>query len=170
MADKVTFDGENKLIIVNNGITELEFRADVYSAWKEWVVSGPGARYDLAITAIGGDPINEYFSVGSTYFLENGWKIRPYEGNHRLTITGNIYTRDGSNPIVVTLGAYNVFVEVMKSTLVELVQVGVGSPAAVAQAVWGEELTTYEETGSAGKTIKNIDSNVEDSMGLIISK
>ena len=34
---KVTFDGPNKIIIVNEGVTELDFREDVYSNWKEWL-------------------------------------------------------------------------------------------------------------------------------------
>ena len=34
---KVTFDAANKLILVNAGVTELDWKVDVYSAWKEWV-------------------------------------------------------------------------------------------------------------------------------------
>ena len=35
---KVTFDGPNKVIIVNQDVIGLDFRVDVYSAWKEWVI------------------------------------------------------------------------------------------------------------------------------------
>jgi hypothetical protein len=39
MADPVTFDGPNRLIIVNDGETELEAERDIYSAWKRWMFS-----------------------------------------------------------------------------------------------------------------------------------
>jgi hypothetical protein len=57
--------------------------------------------------------------LGSTFFLENQWRIRPYEGDHTLTVDGNLYDRLGASPYVSTLGAYNVFII---STVSDLVQ------------------------------------------------
>ena len=77
---KVTFDGEARIIYVNEGVTFLDFRSDVYSAWKEWVQlpSHPqNASYLDAMRSVGGDPIDETNGVylGATYFLRNGWRI-----------------------------------------------------------------------------------------------
>jgi len=33
---KVSFDGANRNIYVAEGVTELNVKTDLYSAWKEW--------------------------------------------------------------------------------------------------------------------------------------
>ena len=33
---KVTFDGPNKLILVNEGVLTLNAQDDIYFNWKEW--------------------------------------------------------------------------------------------------------------------------------------
>ena len=53
---KVTFDGPNKLIIVNPGIVELDVQVDIYSDWKEWAATGDNLKYPPALRTIGGDP------------------------------------------------------------------------------------------------------------------
>ena len=63
---------------------------------------------------IGGDPTVGTKSVAPYFFLTNGWKIRPYEGNHTLNITGNLFVDEpstyGSNLTVATEGYYQVLV------------------------------------------------------------
>ena len=36
---KVTFDGENRLIIINDGELNINVKQDIYSDWKEWALS-----------------------------------------------------------------------------------------------------------------------------------
>lgn len=98
---KVTFDGENKHIIINEGVLDIDIKEDVYSDWKEWVAyySGENAKFVPAMRSIGGDPISDTKSLGSTFFLLNGWKIKPWDGHQNIAIRGNIYTEDGSRPI-----------------------------------------------------------------------
>ena len=129
-----TFDGPNKLIILNAGTTYVSIR-EMYSSWKEWVVAG-NAQFLPAISYIGSDPVPGG-TLGTTYFLENGWKIRPQEANHTLTVVGNLYSRDGSDAFVNTIGTWNVRIVSVISTLVETVSTsGSGiSAAAIAQAV-----------------------------------
>jgi len=109
---KVSFDGTNKLIIVDNSITELDNRIDVYSAWKSWMTSGSNSKFSSALRTIGGDPTTGTSSVAPYFFLINGWKVRPYEGNHTLTLTGNLFVDEpgtyGSNITVSTVGYYQV--------------------------------------------------------------
>jgi hypothetical protein len=80
MAANVTFNGNAKLIIVDYGITSIEAQL-VYSAWKQWVKLG-NANFLEAFRTIGGDPTVSPNSVAGYYFLVNGWRLRPYEGNH----------------------------------------------------------------------------------------
>lgn len=120
-AQKVTFDGPNKLILINTGIIDIDFRIDVYSNWKEWILVNEfvNAQFEQALSVVGGDPLPGQRILGSTFFLENGWKIRSWEGDHILTITGNVFTRDGADPVIPSIGEHKVTVNFNTSTLVE---------------------------------------------------
>lgn len=116
----VTFDGPNKIIteISASGDNELSFQ-EIYSEWKEWVLLSDNAKFDQAISVIGGDSISGSLSLGSTFFMENGWRIRPAELNHKLTIVGNVFNRTSSQSIFTnTIGTYNVHTETRVSTLI----------------------------------------------------
>ena len=123
---KVTFDGPNKLILVNFGETELNFRVDVYSAWKEWVLHPhyTNAEFLEAISVVGGDPLPGDRVLGSTFFLENGWRMRTWDADHILTVTGNLFTREGDDPFVDTLTDVKVTINLNTSTLVETIETG----------------------------------------------
>src|SRR6056300_486740 len=114
---KVTFDGVNRLILVNEEVTELNVQAELYSEWKEWVRLRDHGKFTPAFSVVGGDPITSDRSLGNTFFLENGWRIKPYEGEYVLTIEGNLYTREpGQNPAVPTSG---VSVNLVRSNITE---------------------------------------------------
>jgi hypothetical protein len=129
---KVTFDGPNKLIIVNPGITSLDVKQDLYSDWKEWVLGFAGsppignAQYLPAFSVIGGEPTGPGTYAGVTFFVTNGWKIRPYEGNHTLVLDGNIVGEGGVNFIQPTVGSYNVVVQFVFSSLAQGIEVSGG--------------------------------------------
>ena len=132
---KVTFDGPNKLILINEGVIDIDFKADVYSAWKEWIVllglveHQDNPAYLEAVAAIGGEPTPPG-AIGATFFLENDWKIKPYPGSYRLTINGNVYSVDGSNPYVpadvIPNEPNNINITSNTSNIVDLVNAGFG--------------------------------------------
>lgn len=144
---KVTFDGPNKIIIVNEGVTELDFRVDVYSAWKEWTLDPNqiNLKWEQALSAVGGDPLPGDRVLGTTYFLENGWRMRTWEGNHSLTVTGNVFTSEGEPIFVNTLNPWTITINLNTSTLVETIlpslSLGSGDIAGIADAVWAEVLS-----------------------------
>jgi len=141
---KVTFDGPNRLILVNYGVTELNVDTDIYSDWKEWMLMENNFQYPEAISVIGGEPLGGGQFVGSTYFLENGWRIRPWEGTHQLSLDGNIYTREaGESPTIPTLGNWSVSTTFVRSAIVFKVETAGASPSGssptaqeIATAVW----------------------------------
>jgi hypothetical protein len=141
-----TFDGPNKLIILSNGTTAVDVK-DMYSRWKEWVLISDNSKYLVALSVLGGDPLPGGRYLGSTYFLENDWKIRPYEGNHTLVVSGNLYSRDGSDPFVSTLGSFNVRIMLSVSNLVDTINTGggIGTVDEVRDAVWSA--TNYASHG-----------------------
>ena len=97
---KVTFDGENRLILINDGETDIDVQTDIYSDWKEWFMVYDNSKWVAALRTVGGDPISDTRRLGDTYFLINDWKIKPWRGEYRLIMTGNLYCDDGSNPIL----------------------------------------------------------------------
>ena len=155
---KVTFDGPNKLIYVNEGVTELNVRDDIYSDWKEWVQYEDNAKYEQALRTVGGDPISEGVFLGQTFFLTNGWRIRTWEGNHRLIVNGNLYTNEGDNVFVPTLQPWNIEIAMTRSNLVDLIQPvvnveGIEIPTApeIATEVWNKSTVDHQLVGSFGK-------------------
>ena len=105
----IQFDPTNKRIILDSAYISA---AQMYSRWKEWVQTGENSKYEQAFYALGGDPLGGGLFVASYFFLMNGWRIRPMESNHTLIIDGNIGVYGGgAQPVVPTLGNYNVLTQ-----------------------------------------------------------
>ena len=119
----VSFDGINRLIIAGTGTTALAV-ANIYSRWKEWVAISDNSKFLHAFSVVGGDPTITGQYMTSYFFLENGWKVRPYEGNHVLEVSGIILSRDGQSPFVTTLGDYNVSIRSIVPVRTETVIMG----------------------------------------------
>jgi hypothetical protein len=163
---KVTFDGPNKLILINEGVTEIDVQVDLYSDWKEWADNeNPdnliNAAYLPAMRSVGGDPLPGSRFLGATFFLINGWRIKPYSGSYRLTVTGNLYTEEGDSPYINADGLLNnIRIESTVSNLIDTVDTGVGTAEEVADAVWEADITEYEnDTDSAGEAVNDIKRN-----------
>jgi len=170
---KVVFDGPTKTIFVSEGVTELDVKVDIYSAWKEWSIYSPeqgtASTWPKALTAIGGDPITDDRNVGTTYFLENGWRIQPFASKdpYVLTVEGNIYTREtGQNPF---LFAEGVSTSLVRSNIVDLIRVealGVNITntdiAAIADSVWDEALVDHVTVGTTGNKLGKIATKIQD--------
>ena len=103
----ISFDGAAKLITLSSGSLDL---ADLWSRWKDWLLSGH-AGYVRAFDTVGGEPIDPIAGtlVPLYLFLLNGWKIRPQEASHTLTVAGGtLLVSGGGDPFVNTLGNYTV--------------------------------------------------------------
>ena len=128
MVEKVTFDADNRLIIVNNGIMQLDAEADLYSAAKRmWKDNSTLNKLRLPFRTVAGDPLGQNREIGPYFFLQNqvgsDWRIRPHEADHELTILGNLYAENVSLPIKVpTLGGYTVIISIDKSSLTQVIE------------------------------------------------
>jgi hypothetical protein len=159
---KVTFDGINKMIYVNPGVTELLVGIDIYSDWKEWVAIRDHAKFEQAMRAVGGDPLPGEDTLGATYFLTNGWRIQTWDGDHSLDVVGNLYTEEGESPFIPTTGPYTVLIAQRVSNLVD--KVGFPSPGDLAAAVWDKMVSEHVEEGTFGERVgkKKVFVNTED--------
>lgn len=97
---KVTFDGDNRTITINPGVTAIDVQTDIYSDWKEWSLLEDNLKYLPALSTVGGNPLPGSLSVGRYFFLLNGWKLlvpEDYQELGDLQINGNLFSEDGSD-------------------------------------------------------------------------
>lgn len=137
---KVTFDGENKLIYINDGVTAIDVKIDLYSDSKEWWGhSGDSASFLTPMRTIGGDPTEGGNLAGDIYFMTNGWRIVL---NHDVTFTGDLYSDDYSSPFITAEGTNLVTSKV--SALAYQVAMDTSTiPSETAAAVWGANPSEY---------------------------
>ncbi len=155
MAAKWTIDNINKLFILKPGIVALNVEQDLYSDWKEEYKIDPNSSFPPAMRTIGGDPVTLVKDAGPTFFMINGWKIRPDEVNHTLDIEGNLFTDPaGFSPYVPTVGAFNVFAISFVSNLTEVIV------SSVDQATLASIDAAVNDLADNGVDLKSINKSV----------
>jgi hypothetical protein len=120
---KVSFDGPNKLILINTAVTGVDVKVELYSDWKEWAQQRTNLKYEAALRTVGGDPTIDSTFLGSTFFLINDWKLKTWEGDHELIINGNLFVDGGGSTFVPTDDPHNIQITSQRSNLVDLLVV-----------------------------------------------
>lgn len=132
----IVFDASTKRIILDSAnVTATE----IYSRSCDWLVLSDNAKYGAVFRQVGGDDLGGGLSIPPYFFLQGQWRIRPMESNHTLTITGNLFSDDGSNPVVATLGSFNVLTKLVVPVQAQGISTSgsMGPTAeAIAAAVW----------------------------------
>jgi len=167
---KCTFDGPNKLILLTPGITAYDVKEDFYSDWKEWFLGWDGviqSMYEQAFRTVGGDELPRSRQLDTIFFLINNWRIKLPQGNNAIYINGNLYTEEGDSAFISADGLLNnnkveLAVSSMISATTQQMSVSEDDMASIAAKVWGELLTNYNTTGTAGKVLKDTLTEVND--------
>jgi hypothetical protein len=152
-----TFDGVNKVITLNTGVVTMSVR-DVYSRWVDWFISTSGnQKYLPAFLTVGGDVIDATAgtSIPIYGFLVNGWRVRPQEADHTLTINdGILLVSGGGDPFLNTLGSHVVRVNYQQPVQAITVNTGGGDSGGsgnsytleqIADAVWSNANRTLTQ-------------------------
>lgn len=148
------FDGPNRLIILEAADGDAIEAVDIYSRWKDWVVSGSGALYPEAFSVIGGEPLGGGLFAGSYFFLNSpqGWLIRPREASHVLTISGNLYPQTAGAPVFAnTVGTFQVQIRLQTSSLTQIASGG--DAPSIAAAVWAHIVSDVSAGVGLARTI-----------------
>lgn len=112
----ISFDASNKRIILDsNSVSAIE----LYSRAVEWSATNDNIKYGPIFQQVGSEDLGSGLSIPPYFFLQGNWKIRPMELDHDLTITGNLFTIDGSVPVVKTLGNFQVNVKYVVPVLAQ---------------------------------------------------
>lgn len=158
MAAKLTYDTNNKLFILNNGVTALDVVVDLYSDAKEdWLSDTLLNKFRFPLVAIGGQAIGGGQVISPYIMLRYGWKIRPHEADHTLTVAGNLITNDESTPFASVLGDYQVTIKsiVSANSLTAGVAISAADIANIADGVWDELIADHLTAGTTAKTLKD---------------
>lgn len=95
---KVTFDGINRLIYINDGEATINIEQDVYSSWKEWALKRDHLKFLPALRSVGGDPTIGGNKLGATFFTINNWRIFI---DDNTIFNGNLFSDNFSTPFLV---------------------------------------------------------------------
>lgn len=133
-----TFNGAAKRITLTAGTTSIVL-AEMYSRWKDWVLSGNGG-FLPAFSTVGGD----IPAIPLYLFLENGWRIVPQAADHVLTVGGGVLeVQGGGDPFVDPAGSYKIRINRQAPGIaIGYSTTGSSGPSAsdIADAVWAKTL------------------------------
>lgn len=135
----IIFDPSTKRIILDvTNVTATE----IYSRSVDWLAQSDNLKYGTIFRVAGGDDLGGGLSIPPYFFEQNGWRVRPMESNHTLKISGNLFSEDGDDPVVPTLGNFRVLVQYTVPVQAQGISTSGSSftPAQYADAVWAKEL------------------------------
>ena len=128
----ITINGATRRIILDSANVSA---AQIWSAWVDWRAANP--QWLMAFKQVGGNDLGGGLFIPVYFFLTNGWRVRPMEADQTLTITGNLFVDGGGDPVVATLGVFNVLTKLVVPVQAQGISTGGAnySPAQIAAAV-----------------------------------
>jgi len=90
----IEFDPINRYIKITSGtsISALE----IYNATMDWCDEQPTIVHSVPMAAIGKAPLGGGVYTDSIFILQDGWKIKFWNGTYQAVITGTVITDDGT--------------------------------------------------------------------------
>lgn len=163
--DRYDIQFANELVVMESGETIYDVRG-AYSKWKDELRTGDNGKYDLAYTVDGGKEYDAPKSIPYLTGFTNGWRGRPDEANHKLTVeNGILYVDGGGDPFVNTVGAYNV--RIPFAAPVDVLTVSTGSAVTaqdktdIIEGVWDEAKSAHTIAGTFGKSAADTEASAE---------
>jgi len=166
----IYFDGVNKIAVLSTGTTLLSV-LDIWSRWADWLVLSDNSKYLPMFTTIGGDTIDQSSgtSIPIYAFLLNGWRIRPQENNHTLSVvSGVLLVNGGGDPFINTLGSFNIRINYSQPVQAITVSTGGGSLTTtdIRNAIWSAPITSMTDKTTIGGYISKVLLNIPKFLGL----
>jgi hypothetical protein len=153
----LSFNGSTKIVSITTD-TELDVK-DLWSRYVDWYLTSDNSKYGPAMSQVGGNDIDTVAgtSIPVYIYLENGWKVKPKEANHTLSVVnGILLTSDSSTPYQATTGSYNVVIRDQQPVQAIGVATGGGGGSSAAD-IWSYTLTGK----TAAQRLIDTDDNAE---------
>ncbi|MGL4998019.1 MAG: hypothetical protein ACRC5T_03545 [Cetobacterium sp.] len=147
----LSFDGVNRIISITTD-TVLDVR-NLWSRWMDWYLTSDNSKFGIAMANVGGDDIDTASGtkIPIYVFLQDGWKVRPQEASHTLSVTnGILLADDGSDPFTDTLGTFTI--RILNQQPVQAISFatgGGGGGGATASEIWNHGSRTLTSAGVA---------------------
>jgi len=133
------FDIPNKVIELTD--TEPLDMLDVYSRWKEEVISNiQMAGQDQAIRVVK-EPLAGNTFIGPYYFMMNNWRIHPFDTNYELIVSGSVLQDATSTETPFKTDDLTSNVQIVRTVAAEVQVVENATAEEIATAVWAKEIT-----------------------------
>jgi len=139
---------------------------DLLNAIRDQEDSTLGIAYPKIADAAGKEDLGGGVSTGITITLYPDWQLKFWQGDYTATIKGgNVVGGKDGDPVAYTAGVQVLLVQSAASTLVtggsaltteEHDKLMTGLDVSVPDAVWDETLASHQDTGSTGKTLKDV--------------
>jgi hypothetical protein len=78
-----SFDGSQKVITLTSGTTILDVK-DLYSRWKDWVLTSDNSKWAFAFLVSGGDPVDP--GSGTFFLCMPSWRMAGELSRKKQTI------------------------------------------------------------------------------------
>lgn len=171
----IDFNGDDLVVTLDSGVTQVDVRDDLYTAWKDWLLSNSrNMRFPPLFRPVGGDKLNDLLNAGSYFFLNNsaGWRIKPPEEDITVYLTGNIAVENPSLPALIpTVGGYTAAIlglqpvtQGFSPALGRGLEYNLFGNCVTVDVVNGVDGTGYTPDGEVIGTSKNPSKNINDAV------
>ena len=148
------FDAGTRRIILDSASISA---TEIYSRWVDWAAQGDNLKYGMVLRQVGGDDLGGGLAIPPYYFLQGGWRVRPMEASHQLSLLGNLFVEGGGSPVVNTLGQFNVLVQYTVPVQAQAFSTAGGvnpTPEQIAQGVWNALASVSGAEGTMGNKLQ----------------
>lgn len=108
--------------VAADGDTTWDVRDDFYKGWKDLeqgFTDQQFAEFPRFMRYEGTAPISDVENTGTTFFFMNGWRFRPGEWDHDVTLVGVLRADPFTNSVSIpTIGAFTVLIRLELSAIV----------------------------------------------------
>ena len=164
------FDFQNTLIEITSPQTDVDIQ-ELIDEIRTVEATTQGIAYPRIADASGKESLSAGVNVGITVELQNGWQLHFWEGAYTATVTGgNLVGGPAGDPVAYSAGVQVVLVQSAASTIVSagsgLSQEEHDELFAIADRVWDEQLSGHTASGSAGRTLDDVQTGIIDALGI----
>lgn len=153
LGHKVTFDIMRRYIIVNDGVTDLDIKVDVFSDMKEWMGADERARRQRPpVRSIGGDATVSGQRAGDIYFTQHGWRL--VIDLSKVRVTGALFSDDFETAYLNKSDLVPVFPAVVSSLVTGVDLSAIPTADQNTESVLNAILDQYNIEGSTAEALK----------------